>query len=212
MKTVSLSGSSRANVGRKDATSLRAKGHVPCVIYGGKEQIHFSADIRSFKPIIYTPEACVVNISVEGKEYKAILKDSQYHKLNDHLIHADFIEIIDGKPVTMEIPVKLHGQSIGVKDGGKLVTKLRKLKVKGPIDKMPQNIDINVENLAIGKSVAVADIKVEGVALLHPANISVVSVVTTRNVAEETPAAGATAAAPAAAAAAEKKPATPAKK
>jgi large subunit ribosomal protein L25 len=127
MRTVSLSGSPRASVGRKDAADLRAKGHVPCVIYGGKEQIHFSVDEREFKPIIYTPEACVVNITVNGKEYKTTLQDSQYHRISDKLIHADFLEIIEGKAVTMHIPVRLNGQSAGVREGGRLVQKLRKL-------------------------------------------------------------------------------------
>ena len=189
MKTVSLSGSLRTNVGSKDAAQLRAKGHVPCVIYGGKEQIHFHVDEREFKPIIYTPEACVVHISVEGKEYKTILQAAQYHKLSDKLIHADFLEILAGKPVTMAIPVKLHGQSKGVKDGGKLVQKFRKMNLRGPIEKMPQNIDINIEELAIGKSITPAEISIDGVTFLHPSNISIVSVAATRNVVEETAAA-----------------------
>lgn len=206
MKTVSLSGSLRAGVGSKDAAELRAKGHVPCVIYGGKEQIHFHVDERQFKPIIFSPDACIVSIQVEGKEYKTILQASQYHKITDKLIHADFMELSENKPVTMDIPVKLHGQSQGVKDGGRLVLKLRKLKVSGLISKIPQYIDINIENLKIGKSVTPADIKIEGVTFNHPATISIVSVATTRNVAEEAPAAApaAAAAAPAAAPAAKK--------
>ncbi len=216
MRTVSLSGSPRANVGRKDAADLRAKGHVPCVIYGGKEQIHFSVDEREFKPIIFTPEACVVNISVDGKEYRTILQDSQYHKINDKLIHADFLQILEGKPVSMQIPVKLHGQSAGVREGGRLVQKLRKLTVKAMIDRMPQYIDLNIDNLNIGKSITVGDVKIDGVTLMHPSNISIVSVQTTRNVVEETPgattAAAGTTAAATPAAGADKKPATPPKK
>jgi large subunit ribosomal protein L25 len=205
MRTVSLSGSLRTNVGSKDAAELRAKGHVPCVIYGGKEQIHFHADERQFKPIIFTPEACVVNINLDGKEYQAILQASQYHKITDKLIHADFLQLIEGKPVTMQIPVKLHGQSQGVKDGGRLVLKLRKLAVTGLVSKIPQFIDINIENLKIGKSVTPADIKIDGVTLNHPSNISIVSVLTTRKaVEEEKPAAAAAAPAAAPAAAAKK--------
>jgi large subunit ribosomal protein L25 len=195
MRTVSLSGSPRASVGRKDAADIRAKGEVPCVLYGGKEQIHFSVDERVFKGIIYTPEACVVNITVEGKEYKAVLHDAQYHKLNDKLIHADFLQIIEGKAVTMNIPVKLNGQSIGVKEGGRIVQKLRKLTVKGNIESIPQHIDINVDDLAIGKSIIVSDVKLEGITIMHPKNISIVSVQTTRNVVQEEGAAGATGAA-----------------
>ena len=188
MRTVSLSGSLRTNVGSKDAAQLRAKGQVPCVIYGGKEQIHFHVEEKAFKPIIFTPEACVVNITVGGKEYHTTLQATQFHKITDGLLHADFLEIIPGKPVTMSIPVKLHGQSQGVKDGGKLVLKFRKMNLRGLIEKMPQYVDINIENLGIGKSITPSDIKIEGITFLHPENISIVSVASTRNVVEETPA------------------------
>jgi large subunit ribosomal protein L25 len=188
MKTVSLSGSLRANVGKTDANALRAKGMVPCVIYGGKEQTHFYADSRAFKDIIYTPDTNLVSINLEGgKTFKAVLQEAQFHKINDRLIHADFLEVVDGKPVTVQIPVKTVGQAAGVKDGGRLNIKMRKLKVKGLIDKLPQRIELNIENLTIGKSISVGDIKIDGVTVMHPHNISVVSVNITRDVvAEET--------------------------
>jgi len=191
MKTVSLSGSLRTNVGKSDANALRAKGQVPCVIYGAGEQIHFHADERAFKNIIYTPETNMVEINVDGKSYKTVLQEAQFHKVNDKLIHADFLQIVDGKPVTVSLPVKTTGQAEGVKAGGKLNVKLRKLKVKGLINKLPQNIELNIETLGIGKSISVGDIKLDGVEILHPKNIAVVSVKTTRNVvaAEETAAA-----------------------
>jgi large subunit ribosomal protein L25 len=188
MKTVSLSGSLRANVGKTDANALRAKGMVPCVIYGGKEQTHFYADSRAFKDIIYTPDTNLVSINLEGgKTFKAVLQEAQFHKINDRLIHADFLEVVDGKPVMVQIPVKTIGQAAGVKDGGRLNIKMRKLKVKGLIDKLPQRIELNIENLTIGKSISVGDIKIDGVTVMHPQNISVVSVNITRDVvAEET--------------------------
>lgn len=205
MKTVSLSGSLRANVGSKDAAETRGKGLVPCVLYGGKEQIHFSADIRDFKNLVYTPEVAQVDLSVEGRNFKAIVQEVQYHKLNDSIIHVDFLELIPGKAVSMDIPVKLHGQAEGVKAGGKLVLKQRKLRVKGTPEKMPSNIDINIETLGIGKGIAVGDIKIDGCELTQPKNITVVTVASTRAAAaaeaEEkkaaTPAAGAAAATPA---------------
>ncbi len=209
MKTVSLSGSPRANVGKTDATMLRNKGQVPCVIYGGDVQIHFHADERAFKEIIYTPETNLVNISVDGKNYTAVLQEAQFHKINDKLIHADFLQVIEGKPVTVHVPVKTVGQSVGVKDGGKLGIKMRKLKVKGLVSKLPEFIELNIENLGIGKSISVGDIKLDGITILHPSNISVVSVQTTRAVVEETPTATPAAATPAAATPAA---ATPAKK
>jgi large subunit ribosomal protein L25 len=216
MKSVKLSGSPRANVGKTDAAALRAKGMVPCVIYGGGEQIHFSADTRDFKDIIFTPDTNLVEVNVDGKSYRTVLQEAQYHKINDRLIHADFLLVTDDKPVTVQLPVKTVGQAEGVKAGGKLNLKMRKLKVRGLVSKLPESIDLNVEKLGIGKAISAGDIQIDGITLLHPKNISVVSVDTTRAAVEETPAAGApVAGAPAAAAApaaAGKAPAAPAAK
>lgn len=184
MKTVTLSGSPRANVGRTDANALRNAGKVPCVIYGGKEQIHFSAEEKAFKNIIFTPDACQVEVDLNGKKYRTILQEAQYHRLTDKLIHADFLEIVDGKPITMNIPVKTIGTSEGVRAGGKLTVKLRKLKARGLANKLPDTIDINIEKLTIGKSVTVGEINIDGVELLNAKNVSVVSVNTTRAVAQ----------------------------
>ncbi len=192
MKSVQLSGSPRANVGKVDAKATREKGFVPCVIYGGKEQIHFQADIRAFKPIIFTPNAHIVEINLDGKVYKTVLQEAQYHKINDQLIHADFLEIQDGKPVTANIPVVIVGQSEGVKKGGKLVLKVRKLKARGIADKLPDTIEIDITKLDIGGSIAVGDIQVEGATLLNAKNVSVVSIATTRAVAAATQGAPAT--------------------
>lgn len=202
MKTVQLSGSQRANVGKVDAKVLRDKGQVPCVIYGAGEQIHFSADERHFKNIIYTPETNLVEVNVAGKTYKTILQEAQFHRLTDKLIHADFLLVSEDKPVSVQIPVKTVGQSEGVKAGGKLVIKLRKVKVRGLISKIPAAVELDITPLTIGKGIAAGDINIDGLTLLHPKNISIVSVQTTRNVVtvEEAPAAGAKTAAPAAAA------------
>lgn len=194
MKSVTLSGSTRANVGKTDANMLRAKGMVPCVIYGAGEQTHFSADIRHFKNIIFTPETNLVNIEIDGKSYKTVLQEAQYHKINDKLIHADFLLVSEDKPVTVQLPVKTIGQSEGVKAGGKLVLKLRKLKVRGLIAKLPEFIELDITNLSIGKNISAGDISIEGITLLHPKNISVVSVDTTRAVAAADTAAPAAAA------------------
>lgn len=206
MKTVQLSGSPRANVGKTDAAALRAQGLVPCVIYGGGEQIHFSADARHFKDIIYTPETNLVNIEVSGKSYRTVLQEAQFHRIKDTLIHADFLLVSDDKPITVKLPVKTVGQAEGVKAGGKLNVKMRKLKVRGLVSKLPEVIELNIESLAIGKSISAGDINIDGITLLHPKNISIVSVDTTRAaVVEEAPAA-------AAGATAAKTPAAPAKK
>jgi large subunit ribosomal protein L25 len=180
MKTVSLSGSLRANVGSKDAAETRGKGLVPCVLYGGKEQIHFSADIRDFKNLVYTPDVAQVDLNIEGRNFKAIVQEVQYHKLNDQIIHVDFLELVPGKAVTMAIPVKLNGQAEGVKAGGKLVLKQRKLRVKGIPEKLPTYVELNIESLAIGRGIAIGDIKIEGCELIQPKNITVVTVESTR--------------------------------
>ncbi len=198
MKTVSLSGSLRANVGKVDATAVRAKGHVPCVIYGAGEQIHFSTDIRNFKNIIFTPDTNLVEIDVDGKKYTTILQEAQYHKINDKLIHADFLAVSADKPVSVQLPVKAVGQAEGVKAGGKLIVKMRKLKVKGLISKLPESINLNIDKLAIGKSISVGDINIDGITVLHPKNISVISVETTRAAVVEEPAKTTTTATPAA--------------
>ncbi len=198
MKIITLSGSPRANVGKQDATMLRRKGSVPCVLYGGKEQVHFYADERTFKNILYTPEACFVEIDLSGKKTKAIVQESQYHKVTDKLIHVDFLEIIEGKPVVVGIPVKLHGLAEGVKAGGRLVLNQRKVKAKGPADKMPSHIDLNIDHLQIGKSITLGDIKIEGVELIGASNMTVASCTVTRAV-EETPVATAATATDAAA-------------
>lgn len=200
MKTVSISGSPRANVGKKDAQELRRKELVPCVIYGGKEQVHFSAPEKQFKHLVYTPEVNLVKLDVGGKEYNAILHDIQFHRLSDKIIHVDFMEIVPGKPVTMNIPVKTKGNSEGVKAGGKLLKKMRTLKVRGVAEKMPDEITFDVTNLNIGDSIKVSDVKLDGLSVMDEPTSTIVAVRVTRNVAEETPAAGA--AAPAAGAAA----------
>lgn len=189
MKSVKLSGSLRANVGKVDAKATRLKGFVPCVIYGGKEQIHFEADERAFKPIIFTPNAHIVEIELGGKTYQTVLQETQYHKITDKLIHADFLEIVEGKPVTANIPVAIVGQSEGVKKGGKLVLKMRKLKVRGIAQKLPDTITVDISKLDIGDSIAVGDLNVADTTLLNAKNVSVVSVVTTRAVAAAAPAA-----------------------
>jgi large subunit ribosomal protein L25 len=209
MKSVSISGSPRANVGKKDATALRNSKQVPCVLYGGKEQVHFAVLEADFKDLIYTPHVNTVNLEIGGNKYHAIMQEAQFHTVKDHLLHVDFLEIVAGKPVTMNVPVKTTGTSPGVRAGGKLNKKLKTLKVKGLVEKMPDTIDIAIDKLEIGGSVRVSDLQIDGLTFLNAPNVTVVSVQVTRAVAAEAAAPGATTAAPAAAA---KPAATPAKK
>ena len=198
MKSVSISGSPRANVGKTDATALRNAKRVPCVLYGGKEQVHFSVLEADFKDLIYTPSVNTVDLDVDGKKFKAILQEAQFHTVKDNLLHVDFLEIIAGKPVTMSIPVKTTGTSPGVRNGGKLNKKLKTLRVKGLVEKMPGTIDIAIDKLEIGDGVRVGDLKIDGLTFLNAENVTVVNVQVTRVVVEE-PKAVAAAATPAAA-------------
>src|SRR3954470_20564497 len=157
MKTVSLSGSTKTNLWKTDAASLRTHVRVPCVIYGAGEQVHFSADARDFKQIIYTPETNLVEVELEGKKYRTVLQEAQFHRITDRLIHADFLQVNEEKPVTVQLPVKTIGQAEGVRAGGKMTVKLRKLKVRGLISKLPESIELNVEPLSVGKGISAGD-------------------------------------------------------
>ena len=212
MKSVSISGSPRANVGKTDAKALRNAKLVPCVLYGGKEQIHFSVLSADFKNLIYTPNVHTVDLDIAGNKYHAIVQETQFHPLKDHLMHVDFLEIVAGKPVLMELPVRTSGTSPGVRNGGRLSKKLKTLRAKGLVEKMPDTVTIAIDKMEIGNSVRVGDIHIDGITFLNAPNVTVVSVEVTR-VAVETPTAAAPAAvAKAPAAAAAKAPAAPAAK
>ena len=180
MKAIFMSGSSRANVGKKDAKALRVDGLVPCVLYGGDSQIHFSVIATEFKPLLFTPDVHTVELNIEGKLYKAVLQDIQYHNLNDSVLHADFLQLSENKPMIIQIPVRTTGVSSGVRAGGKLVTKLRKLKVRALLTDLPDFISIDISPLEIGQGVKVREISVPGVTLLDAPNVDVVAVTATR--------------------------------
>jgi large subunit ribosomal protein L25 len=182
MKKVSLSGSLRGNVGKKDAKEARNKGMVPCVIYGGKEQIHFTLEAPDFKTILFTPDTYLIEITVDGKSYQTILQDIQYHPVSDKVLHADFYEIQPGKPLTVALPVKLTGTSPGVIAGGKLNLKLRKLNVKGLLDDIPEMIELNIGKLKIGQSIKVKDVQIKKLTITDPAGSVVVDVKTARGI------------------------------
>ena len=180
MKTIAISGSPRENVGKRDAKELRYEGKVPAVLYGGTEQKHFSVVSTDLKDAIYTPEANFLEITIDGVKTKAIIKELQFHPLTDLLLHVDFIQLFDEKEILMEIPVKLTGTSPGVKMGGKLVQKLRKLRVKGlPKDHL-DNIEVSIEGLEVGKSVRVGEIKLPNLTITNAAEDTIVSVTTSR--------------------------------
>lgn len=185
MKTVSLSGSLRENVGKKDAKKLRNEGKVPCVIYGGKEQKHFFVDQKDFKKIIFTPEVFIIKIDLGKESFETILQDIQYHPVSDIVLHADFLEISPEKQVTLAIPVQLEGTAPGVIKGGRLQLKLRKMRVKGLVEDMPEYIVLDISDMDIENSIKVKDIPSEKLHFLDPASAVVVSVKAARGLSEE---------------------------
>lgn len=180
MKTFELKGSQRDSMGKKAAKAYRKESLVPCVLYGGKEVVHFTVGKEDIRKLIYTPEVFVVNLSVNGKTCTAILKDSQYHPVTDELLHADFIEIFEDKPVTIEIPVVLEGLAEGVKAGGKLSLEMRKLKVKGLYKNFPEKLKINISDLGLGKTIQVGALSFDNIELLNAKDNVVAAVKLTR--------------------------------
>jgi large subunit ribosomal protein L25 len=185
MKKVSLSGSLRENVGKKDAKMHRKAFQVPCVMYGGKEQVHFVADEKALMKIMHTPVAYIFEVSVGGKKHSTIVQDVQYHPVTDRMLHADFMEIIPEKPVTIGIPIKVTGVAPGVLRGGKLIKKMRKLVIKALVQHLPDDITVSIDGLEIGDSVKVSDMVLEHVTFLDPASSVILGVRTARAVVEE---------------------------
>ncbi len=180
MKKVSISGSPRADVGKKDAKLNRKQGLIPAVLYGGKEQFLFTVNEKALLKLISSPEVFTVILSLDKKEINCIIKEVQFHPVSDKIIHIDFLEIFEDKAVVIDIPIKLKGTSPGVLSGGKLNIKLRKLKVKGFYKKLPDYIDVDISTLEIGDSVKIGEVKVEGIEFLDNPNTVIVSVKLTR--------------------------------
>lgn len=185
MKTVSLSGSLRGSVGKKDAKLQRRAGKVPCVIYGGTEQIHFVADEKAFSKILFTPEVNIIRINIDGKEYDSIYQEIQFHPVTDKLLHVDFLQVLPGKPVVIAIPVKYEGVSPGVLRGGRLEKKMRKVKIRAMQNDLPDYITINIGSMEIGDTCKVGDLKIDNVTFLDAPTNVVVAVRTARQVVEE---------------------------
>ncbi|NMM49088.1 50S ribosomal protein L25/general stress protein Ctc [Marinigracilibium pacificum] len=173
MKTVEIIGYQRANLGKKDARDLRIEGNVPCVLYGGDEQVHFYTPAYLFRELVYTSEAHFAHINIEGKEYKAILQDIQFHPVSDIILHADFFMIHDGKPIKMDIPVHLIGRAKGVEKGGTLVQKRRSLKIKALPKNMPEHLNVDITDLDFHSSIKVKDIATEKYEILDADRLSV---------------------------------------
>ncbi len=173
MKTLEIIGYNRANLGKKESKMLRADGHVPCVLYGGDEQVHFSAPMILFRDLVYTQEAHFVNLNIEGTEYRAILQDVQFHPVSEILLHADFLLLTAGKPIKMNVPVHFVGQSPGVAAGGSLVKKRRLLTILALPKNMPEHIDVDLELLDFGRAIKVSEVATDNFEILDTAQASI---------------------------------------
>ncbi|MDX5418846.1 MAG: 50S ribosomal protein L25/general stress protein Ctc [Hymenobacteraceae bacterium] len=176
MKTLEIIGFKRANLGKAQTKELRNESYVPGVLYGGGEQVHFYAPAILFRDLIYSPEVYEVDLNIEGTHYRAILQDAQFHPVNEMLLHVDFLELQEGKPVKMDIPVKFVGNSPGVILGGKLAVKLRTLKVKAVPANLPDYVEVDISDLELGKSIKVAKVKTENYEILTNANAPIATV------------------------------------
>lgn len=176
METIEIIGYKRANLGKQNSKKLREEGNVPCVVYGGKEQIHFHSPMILFRDLVYTPGANFVKLNIEGAEKDAILQDIQFHPVSETILHADFLELQDDKKVKMEIPVKIIGNSPGVQQGGKILMRIRKLSLMAYPKNMPSFVEVDISELQLGKSIKVEELLNDQYDILNSPLVSVVSV------------------------------------
>lgn len=180
MKTFDLKGTVRTGLGKKATKAERNADNVPCVLYGGAENIHFTTTVSELRKLVYTPEVFIVNLEIDGKVTTSIMKELQFHAVSDKVLHIDFQEVTKEKPVVVEIPVKLEGLAEGVKAGGKLALEMRKLKVKGLYTNIPENIVLDVTSLGLGKTIQVGKITLDNLEVLNAKNAVVAQVKLTR--------------------------------
>ena len=185
MKTIEIKGSLRTELGKKSSQKTRKEGNVPCVIYGKEQNIHFHAHENSFKKLVYTPDAHIVRLDLEGKEYRIVMQDIQFHPVTDKVTHIDFIEVVDDKPIIIALPIQITGDLVGVKAGGKLRIKRRHLKVRGLASDIPESLPIDITNLKVNHSIRVGDLKYDKIELIDPRIATVLSVATSRVVSKE---------------------------
>jgi len=182
MKSIEVKGSLREAVGKSNAKNLRNKEEVPCVLYGKGQNVHFHVNEKVFKPLVFSPNAYLINFDIDGNKHQAVMRDVQFHPVSDKIIHADFYAVEDKSPVWMSVPVRLEGSSIGVLQGGRLVQKMRKIKVKALPNQLPDEVVIDITKLGIGKSVKVGSLVMKDVEFLDAANSVVVLIKTARGV------------------------------
>jgi large subunit ribosomal protein L25 len=180
MKTVSMSGSLRESVGKKDAKLQRSEGKIPCVLYGGKEQYKFVADEKSFHQIVFTPDSFFIKLTLDGKTHDCVLKDIQYHPVSDTILHADFIEFEMDKPLTMSVPVRFDGNAPGLIKGGQLIKKFRKLNVRALPADMPESVVIDISELDIDQKITIGELVQEKYKILEKPERYIIAIRATR--------------------------------
>ena len=177
MKTIAIEGTLRTEIGKKSTKALRNNGLVPCVVYGGAQNVHFSATTQAFRDLIYTNEFRIASVNVDGKSVNAIIKDVQFHPITDKIMHIDFLELVENKKLITQIPITLVGAPKGVKVGGVLMQKIRKVKVKTTPSNLSSSINVDVAHLDLGKSIRIRDIKVsEEIEIMNAGGIPIASV------------------------------------
>lgn len=192
MKSLEIKGELRSALGKKGAHKLRAEEKAPAVLYGGAEPIHFSVDFAELRQLIYTPSVYLIDLNIDGKTYKAIMQDIQWHPVDEVVLHVDFLQIPADKPIKMEIPIKITGHAKGIRAGGKLNTNLRRLKVKALAENLPDTFEIDVTKLGLGQSIKVANLNFANIEFLDPKSNVIVSVAMTRAARSAAGAAGVT--------------------
>ncbi len=180
MKSLEIKCNLRKSLGKKDSKKLRSQEKVPCVLYGGGENVHFWALEKDFRGLVYTPNVYLVDLNIDGNVHHAILQDIQFHPVSDRIQHIDFIQISPDKKVAMDIPVQLNGVPVGVKEGGKLMIAMRKLKVRAFPKNLPDILEIDVTNIGLGKTIKIGDVDFPNIEMLDPKNSVIASVRLTR--------------------------------
>ncbi|MEL7019996.1 MAG: 50S ribosomal protein L25 [Bacteroidota bacterium] len=160
MEAVAINGTVRTDMGKKGTKAVRREGRIPAVIYGGDTNIHFSTILNDVRPIVYTPDFKIAEVAVDGQTYRCILKDVQYHPVTEEIVHMDFLRLLDGVPVNVEIPVRFRGTSPGVKEGGKLMQSVRRIKIKTTPEYLIDELFLDISGLGLGQAVRVRDIEV----------------------------------------------------
>ncbi|TXB62475.1 50S ribosomal protein L25 [Phaeodactylibacter luteus] len=182
METIALTGQARTDLGKKATNTLRKEGHIPCVAYGGGDAVHFSVQPKDVKHLIYTPDFKLAEVSIDGKSFKAFVKDLQFHPVTDEILHIDFLRLIEGTPVKVDVPIRFKGTSPGVKAGGKLVQRLRRIRIKTKPEHMVGDIQVDISKLQLNESIRIRDIdqKLETVEIMNSPGVPVASIETPR--------------------------------